>query len=142
MDVFMWESDGGAELAPGVNPGNVVCLVPGITPGPIALWPEISVHDVQVCCHIGGPHFVGFWGNWPGSFCGWYIASDEDGPGFGSPRTKIAQDIGYPSGWQHPNVVPAFTGCKDLGIREFAGLGNCPPTPVAPTTWGRIKSLH
>jgi hypothetical protein len=142
MDVYVWESDGGGNPPPGPDPGNVLCALPGITPGPIAMWPEISMHDVLVCCETDGPHFVGFWGDWPGATCAWYVAADETGDGLGIPRTKIAPGIGYPTGWQHPNVQPIFANCRDLGIREFAGSGGCPPTPTRGMTWGRIKALY
>jgi hypothetical protein len=30
-----------------------------------------------------------------------------------------------------------------LGIREYSGnTGNCTPSPLAPTSWGAIKSLY
>jgi hypothetical protein len=135
MDVYVWSVDSD-------NPGNVMCLVPDVVPEPPALWPEISTHDVQVCCATGGPHFVGFWGDWPGLTFAWFIASDETGPGDGCPRTKISPGIGHPTGWQHPGVVPLFGGCRDLGIREHAGVGDCEPTPTPAMTWGHIKALY
>lgn len=142
MDVYLWESNQVGDPFPGPDPGNVICALPGINPGPIAIWPEISVHEIPVCCRTGGPHFIGFWGDWPGATSGWFVAADETGDGAGTPRTKIAPGIGYPTGWQHPSAHPAFANCRDLGIREFAGFGGCPPTPATRTTWGRIKSLY
>jgi hypothetical protein len=141
MDVYVWGYDPDGNPPPGPDPGNVICILPGVVPGDIALWPEISAHDVQVCCDVNGDHFVGFWGNWPGLSNGWFIASDEDGPGTGCPRTKIAPGIGYPTGWNHTNVVGPFQA-QDLGIREFAGQGDCPPTPARQSTWGKIKALY
>lgn len=134
MDVYVWSDDGG-------KPGNVLCRISGVVPGPPALWPEISIHDVQVCCETGEPHFAGFWGDWPGLNAGWFVAADEAGPGDGCPRTKIAPGIGYPTGWQHPGVVPVFGACRDLGIREYAGIGDCSPTAGRETTWGALKAL-
>jgi hypothetical protein len=142
MDVYVWESVADGNPPPGPDPGNVICVLTGVSPGPIAYWPEISTHNVQVCCEAGGVHFVGFWGNWPGTGCPWFIAGDENGPGTGCPRTKIAPGIGYPTGWQHPEVMPVADNVKDLGIREHAGLGDCQPTPNETTTWGRIKSTY
>lgn len=141
MDVYVWESDPDGSPPPGPDPGNVICVISGVLPGPVAIWPEISTHEIQVCCVAGGEHFVGYWPNWPGSFAGWYIASDENGPGLGCPRMKVAPGIGYPTGWHHPSLSPVFD-CKDLGIREYSGLGDCEPTAKQSTTWGRIKSLY
>jgi hypothetical protein len=141
MDVYVWEHDADGNPPPGPDPGNVICLIPGVAPGPIAYWPDISAHDVQVCCDVDGDHFVGFWGNWPMQSPGWYIAGDEDGPGGGCPRTKIAPGIGYTTGWNEVSVVPIFQP-RALGIREYAGLGDCTPTPARQTTWGKIKSLY
>lgn len=141
MNVFVWEWDDDGNPPPGPDPGNVICLIPGIVPGPIAFWPEISAHDVQVCCDVDGGHFVGYWGDWPGMQNGWFIAADEDGFE-GLPRNKIAPGIGYETGWQHVNVVGPFSNCKSLGIREYAGIGDCEPSPAQPTTWGMIKALY
>jgi hypothetical protein len=138
MDVYVWEDDG--MPPPDNNPGNVICAVMDVDPGPPVLWPYFSTHDVQVCCATGGAHFIGFWGNWPGEIAAWFVGADCDGGG-GCPRTKIAPGIGYPTGWAHPNVVPSFD-IEDLGIREFSGVGDCSPTTVRQTTWGRIKALQ
>jgi hypothetical protein len=151
MDVYIWESAVGGNPPPGPDPGNVLCMIPGVSPGPVAFWPSISQHNIQICCETNGEHFAGFWGDFQVGACGWFIASDEDGPALGNPRTKIAPGIGYPTGWQHPNVVPTFAGCKALGIRVFRGPGECEltsgtPDPDAPvarkTTWGTIKALY
>jgi hypothetical protein len=133
-DVYVWEDAGG-------NPGNVLFVLNGFVPGQPAFWPDISEHvaDVNFCAN--GPHFVGFWPNWPGQLLGWFIASDENGLGMGCPRTKIAPGIGYPTGWQHPNVVSTFGACLDLGIRETY-LTSCEPTATEETTWGKIKALY
>jgi hypothetical protein len=142
MDVYVWESAADGNPPPGPDPGNIICVLTNVEPGAIAFWPDISAHNVKVCCETGGSHFVGYWPNWSMEGCGWFIASDEDGPGEGCPRTKIAPGIGYPTGWSHPNIVGTFGGCKDLGIRVFSGSGDCPPTPSRPSTWGRIKALY
>lgn len=130
MDVYVWEgndSDG---------PGAVICSLIGVLPGPIAFWPSCSMHTFDVNCETGGEHFVGFWGDWPGEPCGWFICADEDGFE-GCSWTKIAPGIGYPTGWQHLDVVPLFSGTP--GICEWY-LDE--PTPARDTTWGRIKGLY
>jgi hypothetical protein len=97
------------------------------------MWPEFSVHDFQVCCPADGEHFVGFWPNWP--LAGndiFFVAADVNGPGLGCPRTRVAPGIGYPTGWQHPDEIGI--SANDMGIREYAGLGDCPPTTTGSTT--------
>jgi hypothetical protein len=133
VDAYIWEDAGG-------NPGNVLCATLGANPGPIAFWPSCSAHKIPFDppCAPPGSHFVGFWGNWPDAQCGWFICSDEDGFA-GCPRTKIAPGIGYPTGWNHPNVVPTFAGCQSLGICEWSGEGG---TATQETTWGQIKALY
>jgi hypothetical protein len=142
MDVYVWDWLDEGDPPPGPDPGNVICMLAGVAPGPISFWPEISTHRVQVCCETGGDHFVGYWGEWPGEVERWFIVADENGPGGGCPRTKIAPGIGYPTGWVAVTVVPSFDDCRALGIREWAGLGDCQPTLVEQTTWGRIKALY
>lgn len=135
MDVYVWEEAGGI-------PGNALCLLSGIQPGPPAIWPDFSEHDVQVCCVTGGPHFVGFRGYWVGAECAWYLAADEDGfPG--CPLTFNALFDHYPHGWHHPGDMkpPIWGGCQSLGIREYSGVGDCEPNPTGVSTWGRIKSM-
>lgn len=157
MDVYVWESDAVGNPAPGPDPGNVIVMIPDVFPGEIAVWPEISAHNVQVCAPAGGEHFVGFWGDWPGNPVDiWFIAADEDGPG-GCPRTKVSNQLDpkyWPEpGWHHPNVVAPFEDCKALGIREYAGPGECATSSVPdddmdgaaarkPSTWGAIKALY
>ena len=131
MDVYVWADDG--QAPPNNNPGAVIYLAAGVDPGEIAVWPEISTHQVQVCCPTGGPHFVGFWGNWVDSMPAWYLAVDVDGPA-GCPRTKV-----YLEGWQRPDE---WTGpLTSLGIREYDGPGDCVPTPAVPPTWGAVKAM-
>jgi hypothetical protein len=137
MDVFVWSDESG-------NPGTVLCVLRDIDPGPIAPWPQISIHDVPINCETGGPHFVGFWGEWPGAVHGWYLAADENGSGSGSPRTRIAPGLGYPTGWNHPNVVPFYSGIRGVGIRELALQSSGLPEPrgVVPATWGAVKAFY
>jgi hypothetical protein len=142
LDLYLWEKVAPGKTIPGPQPGNVICFIPDVHPGAVAMWPQISSVVVRVCCPTGGEHFAGFWPQWPGESAGFYLAADETPPGHGCPRTKIAPGLGYPSGWNHPTAVPVFSACTDVGIREWAGPGDCAPTPVHETTWGRIKSLY
>jgi hypothetical protein len=141
MDVYVWEDDGAPP--PDNNPGAVICVISGVDPGEVGFWPTFSLHDVRVCCDTGGDHFVGFWGDWPGNPSPpWFIGADEEGSGHGCPRTKFAPGIGYPTGWGDAGEAPTFAGAEAIGIREFAGVGDCEPTPAQRSTWGRIKALY
>lgn len=106
-DVYVWESDG-------ENPGNVVSAHLGWDPGPIGFWPTVTEHRITVQSPVSDEWFVGFWGNWPGQTCGWFLAADENGPG-GMPRTKFAPGIGYPTGWGDPNETSIWD-VSALGI--------------------------
>jgi hypothetical protein len=136
-DIYVWQSDGN-------NPTNMTCLVPAQNPGTVAVWPNISQHDFDTgtdpCCPGGDAFAVGYWPTWVGAANHWYTASDEDGFG-GLPRTNIAPGIGYPTGWQHPNVVATFAGCQALGIGAY--VQDCQGgTPVEESSWGSIKALY
>ena len=133
LDAYVWD-------AAGTNPGNVLSVTTGIAPGTIGMWPNISQHDIDITdVAVPSGYFVGWWGNWAGVGNGWYVASDENGFGGGLPRTNIAPGIGFPTGWNHPNVVSTFAGCQDLGIAVYEIGG---PIPAQTTTWGAIKNLY
>ncbi|MBD3334955.1 MAG: hypothetical protein GF355_05515 [Candidatus Eisenbacteria bacterium] len=137
MTVFVWE----ATVAP--NPGNVLCVIPGVTPPPPAQWPELSAFDVVICCPVEGSHFVGLWPDWPGATAQWFLGANESGLSFGEPRTKIAPGQTEESGWQHPGIWEPFSDIRNLGIREYAGMGiDCDASPAAATSWGAIKALY
>ncbi len=73
---------------------------------------------------------------------------DEDGPG-GCPWTCIAPDIGYPTGWAHPNIVWDPGLCKSLFIAPFFAPRNPADVEEFPEgagaaefgSWGQIKAL-
>lgn len=116
MDVYVW--DGGVTRLPGL----VLAMVPGVDPGPVAIWPEISRHDVEINVQVPGEFAVGYWGNWPGQDNGWFVAADLNGWG-GHPWTMIAPGIGYPTGWNDPSLV--WGPIRALGI----GVTWDPPGP-------------
>lgn len=132
LDVYAWEYDSDSGC-----PGNVLCASMGLQPGPIAFWPECSAHKFPLNCDTGGLHYIGFWGNWPGLQCGWFICADEDGGELGCPVTKFAPGIGYPTGWGPPYLVGIFQ-VRSLGICEWTPG----PTLVQKSTWGRIKAMY
>jgi hypothetical protein len=130
MDVYIWEDDGFG------LPGAVSGAQIGVLPGPIDFWPTITLVEIDFPLEAPESHWIGFWGNWPGEICGWFLVADQDGfPGCSA--TKIAPGIGYPTGWQDPNIV--FDQITSLGICKCAAEG---PTASSQTTWGRIKSLY
>lgn len=130
MDAYVWDSDG-------TNPTSVLGVTVGIDPGPIAIWENVSLHDIDVDdVAVDGPFFVGFWGNWPGADQpGWWVAADFDG--IGMPRTYVAPGLGFPTGWQPPTM---FDGrIQSIGICAYLDEGG---SPTQEDTWGRIKALY
>lgn len=118
MDLYVWSSDG-------VNPANVLAIMPGVNPCTIDIWPNVTIVDIPLgSIQATGDIFLGFWGNWPGAWAGWYVAADLDGFGGGGPRTNIAPGIGYPTGWQHVEVVWGPT--QALGIGAWVGAPSGP----------------
>ncbi len=112
MDVMIWQDDHTG------NPGELLLHLTDIDPGPIAIWPEVTRVDIPVSLVVDDTWWIGWWGNWPGETAGWLCAADEDGAG-GEPRTKVAPGIGYPSGWDHPDIVPSWANAKSLGIQVW-----------------------
>ena len=128
IDLFIWE--GGISTAPGAVHTMLTTLIPYNVP----YWPTIGQNDFEVGCTVSGEFTLGFWSNNP-YFNPYFIASDENGPG-GHPWTNIAPGIGYPTGWNHPNVV--WPDCQSLGIGFYVLEA---PSPVSVGTWGSIKAL-
>lgn len=111
----------------------MLCIVPGITDPCIGFWPSCA--EIEIGCCVSSDFAIGYWVNLEG-YCVYYCCADESGSG-GYPWTCIAPGIGYPSGWQHPNVV--LPDCVSMGIGVTATED---PSPVENDTWGEIKSLY
>ncbi|MEZ4648234.1 MAG: hypothetical protein R3E97_05495 [Candidatus Eisenbacteria bacterium] len=129
MDLYVWGNDHG-------YPGVVLGLRTGVDPGAIAFWPSVSRHSFAIYADCADEHFVGYWGNWPGSYPSWYVGADLDGFG-GCPLTNIAPGIGYPTGWQNVSVVWGPTQAIGIGA-EFE---ECGTIPVQESSWGKVKAL-
>ncbi len=128
IDVYIW--DGGVHGPP----ASVLCLVPGVSVN-VGYWPECAENRIEVGCAIGGEIAVGYWTDSSSHYCTIYCAADENGGG-GHPWTCIAPGIGYPDGWQHPNVV--YPNCVSMGIGVTVTDN---PSPVEGQTWGAVKAL-
>jgi hypothetical protein len=127
-DCYIWEG--------GVNtpPGAVLGVVTGVVFDNVPLWPGIGQNDVELNIWVHGPFTVGYWGNWPGTMCGFFCAADTDGAQ-GHPWTCIGPGVGYPSGWQDPSIVWGPT--RSMGCGAYFEQG----TPVESATWGAVKTL-
>jgi len=128
-DIYVW--DGGVHGPP----ADVLCVIPGVTGLNTSYWPTCVENDIEIGCCVNGDFAVGYWADWPGGCCEYWCCADENGPG-GHPWTCIAPGIGYPSGWQHPNVV--FSECVSMGIGVTVTED---PSPVESETWGALKSF-
>ncbi|MEZ4650924.1 MAG: hypothetical protein R3E97_19500 [Candidatus Eisenbacteria bacterium] len=110
MDVYVWEDDGNV-------PGPVACVITNVDPGPVAFWPSLSRHLVQVPnCTATDRVWVGFWGAWLDQLAGWYVGADLDGPTAGCAMSNIAPGIGYPTGWHHVSLVWGPTQAIGIGV--------------------------
>jgi len=128
MDVYVWSDDGG-------DPGVVLSMTPGVSPGPVSVWPAISRHTVDISdVEVSGSYWVGCWGAWPGMEARYFLAAELDWPGTATPRTNIAPGSGYPSGWQDVSLVWGSTQSVGIGVilappaqaLRFAGLEHTP----------------
>ena len=123
MDVYLWGDAGG-------EPGAVVCLETGVDPGPIAFWPSLSRHTIDMgygSCYSTDQFWAGYWGNWPGAGAGWFVGTDLDGSGAGGcPVTNIAPGLGYPTGWSNVSSVWGPTQALGVGVEMHrVGPGAC-----------------
>lgn len=118
MDLIIWNDDGGV-------PGTIACIIPGVDPGPVALWPEVSEHFFHITCTDHTPLFwAGFWGAWPEGPSGWKIAADLDGPGGGNAMTRVAPGLGFPEGWQPVSEVFGPTAALGISV-QYSPYGAC-----------------
>ncbi len=126
IDLYVWE--GGVQGPP----GSVLSMVPGVVIPYAPPWPAIAENHLEIGCFVSGAFTVGFRST---STVGTILcAADHNGSG-GHPWTCIAPGLGYPSGWQHPNVV--YSGCVSMGIGATV---TTMPSPAESETWGAIKS--
>jgi len=115
LDIYVWEN------SPLSEPGDLILHLENVDPGTVASWPEVSRFDVPVDITLPSQWWVGWRGNWAGSTPGWMMAADENGPG-GCSMTNVGPGHGFPIGWAHPGVVPAWAQCQSLGIRTAGNL--------------------
>lgn len=129
LDLYVWSG--------GINgpPSEVLLVVPENIGLHIGYWPTCTLNELEAGCCVDADFTVGCWIDWDNEHCYEYVCVDENGPG-GRPWTYIAPGIGYPSGWQHPNVV--FPNCVSMGIGATITWG---PSPVGSRSWGEVKDL-
>jgi hypothetical protein len=139
LDAYVWDDFEN-------TPGNVLAVVTGYDPYPIAVWPEISRRAVPLTLPITGRFWIGEWGNWDNvPEYGWFVAADDDGPGAGCPMTKVYPCLGLPSGWQPVEITFPETHAMGIGYYGHAAPTVATPEPKAAgriASWGRVKSLY
>ena len=129
VDVYLWQ---GGVTTP---PGDVLFVRPEVNLGAVGFWPQCTLTEATIECCVDGEFTVGYWADFCWDECLWYVCVDENGSG-GNPWTHIAPGLGYPTGWNHPNVV--FPDCVSMGI---AATITEEPSPARSKTWGEIKAL-
>ena len=131
LDAYVWDSSDGV-------PGNVLAVETDVRLYGVPYWPNVGRFfvDLSEPAYVDDMWWVGFWGNWPYSEIGFWVGADHDGPGGGSPMTKIAPGLEWPEGWQDVAVRWGSTAALGIG----AEVDETPSPPISPT-WGRIKGL-
>ncbi|MBU2691043.1 MAG: hypothetical protein KJ970_08945 [Candidatus Eisenbacteria bacterium] len=139
MELYCWEDDGG-------RPGNAIVCLSGMDPGSPAEWPGISEHNIPFPGPIPVPmlFWIGYWGSWIDDIPRFFIAADLDGPGsIKGPRTKIAENLEYPSGWQNPSLVWDPTQSLGICVQTLSTASvSGPAEKIKLATWGGFKSLY
>ncbi|MBK8233318.1 MAG: hypothetical protein IPK72_22785 [Candidatus Eisenbacteria bacterium] len=132
LDIYVWADQEG-------TPGTVLYLKTNVFVGYVPVWPTIREHfeDVTEILCVDGAYWVGYWGNWPDSTVGLYLAVDLTGEP-GHAMTKVAPGQGFPEGWQPVNDVFGPTHALGISIK----LADCSPVPVESMSWGKVKSLY
>jgi hypothetical protein len=131
LDAYIWDNGDGV-------PGNVLAVEPGVYLCGVPYWPHVGRFFVDLpepAC-VDDVWWVGFWGDWPYSEIGFWVGADQDGPGGGSPMTKIAPGLEWPEGWQDVAVRWGPTAALGIGAEVEET-----PSPAVSPTWGRIKGL-
>ncbi|MBD3236255.1 MAG: hypothetical protein GF330_06110, partial [Candidatus Eisenbacteria bacterium] len=75
MDAYVWAGGGTRE------PGEVLCLIPGVALDNVPYWPDCGQDDVPIDCCVSGEFTAGWWADFTEQPLQWYICADEDGPG-------------------------------------------------------------
>jgi hypothetical protein len=127
-DLYVWEDAGGI-------PGNVLSFTGNVDPCPVAIWPNVSTHDLPIDnVPVAGTFWVGYWTDASDSVCPYLITASCHGVG-SCPFTNIAPGMGYPTGWHDVSLVWGSTQSIGIGVwRLDEG------TPINQTSWGRVKA--
>jgi len=137
LDAYLYDDDDGV-------PGQVLAVTTQFDPWPVARWPEVSRHAVPLVVVVDGPFWVGHWGAFQNITPPWFMAADIEGSAEGCAYTKIAPGIGYPSGWQHCEVVWGPTNALGIGYHGHragtSSSGGDFRSQVG--SWGKIKALY
>jgi hypothetical protein len=141
FDLYVWE--GGVSGPPGL----VLHHASGRTLDNVPMWPMVAENHL----HLGlrqpqGDFAVGYWADFSQSACTWYVAADRTGDA-GNPWVDIAPGLGYPTGWQSPELLwPPPVRSLGIGMTVIlVDTGVAEPDPegtVLLSTWRKIKALY
>ena len=130
-DVYVWSSDG-------TSPDAVLAMVPEVDLGHVPYWPDFARYEVEIHARVQGQFFVGYW---PWNYGGaetYFILTDTEGER-GMPRFKVPPGLPHwEEGWIDANE---FFPERDNHSLAFEAIIRLDSTPVALSTWGRVKSM-
>jgi hypothetical protein len=145
LDLYVWE---GGMSGP---PGLVLYHGSGRTLASVPMWPLVAENRLRLASPLpDGDFAVGYWADFAGEACTWYVAADRTGEP-GHPWVNVAPGIGFPTGWHHPEVLwpPPVRSLGigvvvvpfGTGVAERDPEGDLRGEPVI-STWGQIKELN
>lgn len=110
VDVYIY--DGGVTS----EPGAVLDVLPSVVFPFVPEWPEVGHNRLNYFSEVDGEFTIGLWSGYAPDLCPVYVGADRDGlTGGGHPWTKVAPGLGFPEGWQHPEVVFGPTAALGIG---------------------------
>ncbi len=146
LDILVW--DGGVLSSP--EDASVIEVFPGAIPTNVPMWDTVGRNDFPVTTFtIHDPFSVGYYSDFAGTNCDWFLAVDRDGAGGGHPWTNVLPDLeDLPDGWVTPDQVWGAP-VASFGIAiDFTDLSDAPfdddydHGSDESSTWAQVKALY